>query len=240
MLTRKDILKQAFHDCMKEMYAKSQPSGDYDQLIEDFKNGLINKDEHIYDRYYLSQEEFLYIRDKYMEAYGLKEHWVPNIELLEEYLTKGGVKDKYIEAHTDKYGYHPGYRGYENIEPIQDQIQQIIKEEIGNECIECGNKIVDVVMNTIKNCKDFYRFDREASSFATSIALGASPTSNKDTVIKYWKTQGKNVKIIERNPLLFWEMDNYGNEFEEIMEDEYGKNWREYWNNKWKNKTNDL
>lgn len=37
MLNRQKIIEQAFHDCMKEMYARSQPSVDYDQLLEDAK-----------------------------------------------------------------------------------------------------------------------------------------------------------------------------------------------------------
>lgn len=233
MLDRKKIIEQAFHDCMKEMYARSQPPVNYDQLLEDAKNGKIGKDEPVYERYYLSSEEFNYIRNKYIEAYNIKESWNSNIELLEEYLTKGGIKDKYIEAHTDEYGYHPGYRGYENVAPIRDQIQQIIKEEIGDEFVGCGNKILEAVMNTIKNCKNFYRFDREQSSFSCSLSLGPSPTIDPNTVKEYWKSQGVDVDIEIRNPLLFWDQEYYGDEFEEVMKDEYGENWKEIKYNEW-------
>lgn len=238
MLDRQKIIEKAFHDCMKEMYARSQPSVDYDQLLEDAKSGKIGKDEAVYERYYLSTEEFNHIRWKYIEAYNIKESWTSNIELLEKYLNEGGTKDKYIKAHTDEYGYHPGYRGYEKVAPIRDQIQQIIKEEIGDECVGCGNKIADAVMNIIKNCKEFYKFDREESSFSCSLALGASPSSNPETVKKYWKTQGIDIDIEIRNPLLFWDQEYYGDEFEDVMIEEYGENWKEIKDNEWKEKIN--
>ena len=235
MVTRDTIIKQAYHDCMKEMYFKAQPSVDYDQLLEDVKNGKIGKDESIYDRYYLSSEEFEYIRNKYIEAYNIKESWKSNIELLEEYLSKGGTKDKYIKAHTDEYGYHPGYRGYEKVAPLKEQLDIILNEyNLYNE--NMCDKLYDTIMNTIKNCKDFYKFDREQSSFSIAIALGASPSSDPEIVKEYWKSQGVNIDIEIRNPLLFWEQDYYGDKFEKAMEDEYGENWNEYWDNKWKNK----
>lgn len=233
MLNREKIIDQAFHDCVKEMYARSQPPADYDQLLEDFKNGKIGKDERVYERHYLSSEEFKYILDKYKRAYNIKEQWTDNIELLEQYLTEGGTKDKYIEAHTDEYGYHPGYRGYEKVEPIKKQLDVILNEyNLYDE--NMLNKLYDAVINTIKACKNFYKFDREESSFSCSVALGASPTSNPDTVKEYWKSQGVDVDIEIRNPLLFWEQEYYGDKFEEIMEDEYGENWKEYWNDRWK------
>ena len=36
MLNRDTIISRAFHECMTEMYAKAQPSVDYDQLLADF------------------------------------------------------------------------------------------------------------------------------------------------------------------------------------------------------------
>ena len=84
--------------------------------------------------------------------------------------------------------------------------------------------------------KEFYRFNREENSFSTSIALGASPTSNPESVKEYWKSQGIDIEIEERNPLLFWERDYYGDEFEEVMEDEYGEDWKEQFDKQWKDK----
>jgi hypothetical protein len=132
MLDRKEILERAYHDCMAEMYANAQPPGDYDWYLEDAKAGRIGKDECVYERHYLSQEEFEHIRDKYMDAYGIKEHWRPDIEVLEDYLNNGGTKDKYIPERVDEDGFrHPGYRGYEKVKPIKEQIREIIINELG-------------------------------------------------------------------------------------------------------------
>ena len=171
---------------------------------------------------------------KYIDAYNIKSTWKSNIELLEQYLSEGGTKDKYIESRTDEDGhYHPGYRGYEKVAPIKDQIQEIIKNEIGDECTECGNKIYEAVMNTISDCKEFYRFDREENDFNYSVALGPSPCSNKDTVKEYWKEQGIDIEPVEPNPYLIWQKDYYGDELDEVMEYEYGEDWKEQFDKKW-------
>lgn len=241
MLDRNEILEKAYTECMAEMYAKAQPPADYYQLLEDAKNGKIGKNEKVYERYYLSHEEFKHILGKYKDAYNIKSHWVDDIEVLEKYIKEGGNKDKYIEAHTDKYGYHPGYRSYEKVAPLKEQLSGIFYNSdfyTGSEMDEASEELIDnlydKVTDIIDTCKNFYRFDREESSFDCSVALGPSPCSNKDTVIEYWKSQGIDIEIEERNPLLFWDMDYYGDSFEEVMEDEYGKDWKEYWDNEWK------
>lgn len=240
MLDRKEILERAYHECMTEMYAKAQPSADFNQLLEDVKSGKISKDEKVYEQHYLSYEEFIHIRDKYIKAYGLQETWKSNIEVLEDYLNNGGTKDKYIESRTDEDGhYHPGYRGYEKVKPIKEQIEMILNSEFTSGEVSpfvkdtIRDKIVEIVMKTISDCKEFYRFDREEADFNCSVALGASPTSNKETVIEYWKSQGKDIKIIEPNPLLIWERDYYDDEFEEVMIEEYGDDWEQQFNEKW-------
>ena len=232
MLDRQEIMERAYDECLTEMYAKSQPSVDYHQLIEDARNGKIGKDERVYERYYLSQEEFLHIRDKYVKAYGMEATWKSNIELLEQYLTEGGNKDKYIEAHTDEYGYHPGHRGYEKVDSIKKQFNAILADyNLYNE--NMLNKLYDCLMNTIKDCKEYYRFDREESDFNYSVGLGPSPCSNIDTVKEYWKEQGIDVDPVEPNPYLIWQKDYYGDEFEEVMEYEYGEDWKEKFDKKW-------
>lgn len=235
MFDRDSVLDRAYHDCMREMYKKSQPSADYDQLIEDVKSGKIPKDTRIYERYYLSMDEFIYIRDKYMKAYGLVEHWKPDIELLEEYLNEGGTKDKWIPKHVDEGGCkHPGHRSYEKVPPIKKQITDFLMHNISGKYVELGEEITKIVMNTINDCKEFYRFDREPNSFSASIALGPSPNSNPEFVKDYWKSQGFDIEIEDRNPLLFWDRDYYGDDFEEVMKDAYGKDWEKYWDDKWK------
>lgn len=233
MLDRDVIIKRAIDECMEEMYQKAQPSASYKELVEKVKTKELfeSSEDPMYNRYYLSHEEFEYIKDKYSEAYGFKPHWREDIEVLEEYLKKGGNKDKYIPETMEEDGStHPGYRSYEKVKPLRTQIQDLIQDE------NLANKVTDLVFNTIKDCKDYYRFDRTQEIFDFHICLGASPTTNKDTVKKYWESQGKPIKIEDRNPLLLWEIDEYGSEFEEIMIDEYGEEWKEFWDKRYQDK----
>jgi hypothetical protein len=231
MLDRDVILQQAIDNCYEEMYQKAQPSANYKELIEKIKSGELkdSSEDPLYKKYYLSQEEFEYIRNKYKEAYNIKSVWKNNIELLESYLTEGGTKDKYIPSRMDEDGYiHPGYRSYEKVKPLVNQIEELI----GNK--ELAESITKLIINNITDCKEYYRFDREENSFDWQVALGCAPTSNKEEVIKYWKSQGKDITIEDKNPLTFWERDYYGDEFEEVMIEEYGKNWKKKLDKKYK------
>lgn len=231
MLNRDVILQQAIDNCYEEMYQKAQPSASYKELVEKVKSGELkdSSEEPLYKRYYLSQEEFEYIRNKYKEAYNIKSTWRDNIELLKSYIAEGGTKDKYIPTRMDVDGdIHPGYRSYEKVKPLINQIEELV----GNK--ELAESITKLVLNNITSCKDYYRFDREENSFDWQVTLGCAPTSNKEEVVKYWKSQGKDITIEDRNPLTFWEKDYYDNEFEEVMIDEYGKNWKKKLDKKYK------
>ena len=233
MLDRDVIIKRAIDECMEEMYQKAQPPANYKELVEKVKNKELfeSPEDPIYNRHYLSQEEFEYIKNKYSDAYRFKPHWKKDIEVLEEYLEKGGNKDKYIPETMEEDGStHPGYRSYEKVKPIRSQIQDLIQDE------DLANKVADLVFNTIKECKDYYKFDQTQEIFDFHICLGASPTSNKDAVKQYWESQGKSIEIEDRNPLLFWDKEYYGSAFEEVMLDEYGKEWKEFWNKQYQNK----
>lgn len=234
-MTRDNIISRAITECMREMYAKAQPSADYDKLVEDMKTGKIGKDELVFNRHFLSHDEFNYILNKYIDMYRLREEWTSNMDLLIDYVSNGGSKDKWIPDHTKNGMHYTGHRGYEKVDPLKKQFDVILNEyNIHDE--NMLNRLYDAAINTINDCKDFYKFDREQSSFSIAVALGASPTSNQETVKEYWKSQGVDIDIEIRNPLLFWEQDYYGDDFESIMEDDYGENWREYWDDKWKNK----
>ena len=237
MLTRKEVLERAVRDCFTEMYEKAQPSISWDQIIREFKDGQRDKDERVYEQHYLSQEEFTYIVDKYMEAYNIKPHWKEDVEVIEDYLNKGGHKDKYIPKKKDPDGFvHPGYRSYEEVPPIKELILKELYKWIDNDnqCNGAAEAITNLVMNTIKECKDYYRFDSEEASFRYTTALGASPTSNPETVKKFWKEKtGEDIKIEERNPKLFWYRDmEYTDEDMEYEFDD--PNWKETLDKEWK------
>lgn len=239
MLDREEVLAQAYEDCIREMFAKAQPSADWDNIIEEYKAGKIDekKDVPIYDRHYLSAEEYKYILDKYMKAYRIESEWKEDVEVVEEYLNKGGHKDKYIEEWEDEHGYHPGYRSYEDVPPLK---QLILKEmydwlDDENQCNGAARNITKIVMDTIATCKNYYSFNVDEQKFRNTVCMRCSPTGSIETVKKWWKDHYDiDIEIEERNPLLFWEQDYYGDDFEEVMEEEDGPDWKEKWDKKWK------
>lgn len=241
MLSREDILERAYNECMTEMYAKSQPSANFNELLEGVKNGTIidTPNDKVFERYYLSYEEFHYILNKYVELYGMSEKWTDYLETVERYFTGEGRKDIWIGEKTDEDGNkHPGYRSSEAVPHIKDTIYNILKQYINDSNTqEIRDKIAKEVLSYVENCKNYYRYDREEHNFSARVALGCSPTTNKNSVIEYWKKQGIDIEIVERNPRLLWDMDYYGEEFEEVMIDTYGKNWlKKTWNDYYNSK----
>lgn len=200
-LSREMIFNKACDDCLIEMYEKAQPPESYTALCTEYEHGKIGKEDRVYDRYYLSREEYNYIKDKYKEAYNIKAKWYDNMDLLLKNLEEGGLRDGYRE---DDNGL--GHRTAEKIPPLTELI---------------GEEHANIVLQTIRDIKNFYRFDREENGFEWFIGLGsASPTCNKESVIKYWKEKGIDIVIEDRDPDKFWEIDEYGEELEYEKEDE--------------------
>lgn len=240
-IDRESVLLQAVEDCYREMFAKAQPTADWDNLIQEYKEGKINeeKDGPVYDRHYLSYHEYVYIINKYIEAYNIKSEWNDHIDILKKYLVEGGSKATYINGRTDENGdYHPGHKGYEEVAPIVEHIKKIILDEYdGNKEVtsDVAQNVANKVIELINTCQNFYRFNMDECKFRNTLAMGATPTSNAETVKKWWKDHyDVDIEIVERNPLLLWEMDYYGDNFEEVMEEEYGENWKAEWDKKWK------
>lgn len=223
-LDREKVLSKACHDCYREMYAKSQPPGDYEEYLRQYRAGELRDDDNdrVYNRHYLSKEEYDYIMDKYVDAYGMKEKWSEYVDIVKSYFDVGAIKDKYIEEYTDDDGdFHTGYRSYEHLPHFSDTVSEMLKPyvENDNERNAVARQIYDSVVDRIETCKNFYRFDREESGFHVTIGLGASPTCNKQSVIDYWKERGVDVNIEDRNPDTFWEKDMYGDDYENDYED---------------------
>lgn len=231
MKERDDVLAQAIKECYTEMFAKAQPMADYENLLEEYRTGKIGKDDRIYERHYLSQEEYIYIINKYLEMYNIKSVWRDYVETVEEYLKLGGTKDKFIKPYTDENGnYHTGCRSYEKVPPLKEHLSEIINKYFKDTDNACTDEVTNKVFELISTCKYFYNYNSDEMKFRNEMAFGASPTCNKETVKKWWKDNyNVDIEIEDRNPLLFWDYDYYGDNIDEIMEDEYGPNWKEYW-----------
>ena len=172
MLTRNDVLGKAIHECLADMYRWAQPSIDIDKLIESgFKD---SKENPLYKRHYLSQDNFIYIRDSFKIAYGIVDDWNDTFELLIDYLVKGGIEDDYRPATKDR----PAYRDYKKV-PALDTL---ISKEATDKCLEY-----------IKKCQNFYcGHSREVNQFDMTMALGVgSPNSCAKVVENYWHEHGK-------------------------------------------------
>lgn len=217
-LSRKDIIQRAYEDCMEEMFRKSQPSGSYKEYVEKAQKGEITEKDRVYEWHYLSQDEYTYIIDKYLKAYNMVERWHDNLDVVKKYFTDEAPKDKWIPEYTDEHGNrHPGHRGYERLPHFSKVIEDIINEKGVKDKEDINviaQAIYDAVIERITTCQDFYKFDSEENGFRFSVGLGPSPTCNKETVIKYWKEKGIDVNIEDRDPNLFWEKDEYGEDYE--------------------------
>lgn len=205
-ITRRDIIVEAIEKCLAEMYKYAQPPvTNLKEALENFSKEPkeLQRKYPFYSRYYISQEEHNEFIEMYLNAYNIINPFKDHMDTLREYLEKGGSKDKYIEAYTDEYGYHPGYRGYEKVPPIAVHIEKLImdhpsmKDNIMDEIIDMRDKVIEKVFELITECKNFYNANRYECAFRMDVG-NISPTSNKDTVIEYWKTQGVDLEIKDR------------------------------------------
>lgn len=182
-MNRSEILERAVNECLEEMYNRAQPSVSFNKIVEDCKNGVYNKNEAVYERYYLSAEEYKEILENYIEAYKIHDDFQENCDIVYKYLAEGGLKDSWVPGKVDENGFkHSGYRSYENTPKITD----IMAEDDAKKCLDLINE-----------CKKFYCFNREENNFHWTI-MNYSPSSNKESVREYWKTNGVDIKFKKR------------------------------------------
>lgn len=197
--------------CLKEMYERAQPSVNLDDLLKEHFNRLKQglEAEQFYDRYFLSYEECKYVLDKYVHHWYLEDPWERYLDLIINDAQEKHIRDKWIPERIDEFGNtHPGYSGYEDVPPL--------KEIIGE---DAANKVV-AFLNERKN---FYRRNIDENAFRAQICLGISPSSNDESVKRYWKEKGCNLDIDLRKhgADYFWcEENGYWDDLDEIKERE--------------------
>lgn len=175
--TKEKVQENAVYQCYKEMYANAQPPVDYDKLVELAKAGKEDHKHPFYTQHYLTTEEYQYIKEKYIDAYGMREQFTDHCDVILRYFDEGTI-DKYVERDGDS----PGYRSYEDLPPLKDLI---------------GEEHYNIVVNRVKQAQGFYRFNRDESAFNWAM-MYSSPTSNKQQVIDYWKSQGIDITIDDK------------------------------------------
>ena len=142
-----------------------------------------------YDFYYIPKEIMKEICDSYIYAYRLdqQQELLDTIEILKNYC-KEPIVEKYIEGENGS----PGYRGYEHLDNLEKEINKIIDDEDISQLIQ--NKFFKFLDMAGK----FYNWNRDVSTFNINVYLGASPCSNKQTVIDNWKIyRNRDIEIDE-------------------------------------------
>lgn len=194
MKTRKEVLIQAYKECLKEMYRWSQPSIDLDSLVKaKYEDSAQNP---LYKRHYLSPDNFKYIKERYMEAYGLIDSWDYTFEIIKEQLTNGRV-----EYTKDML------KPYYKIKPLKADI--------------IYPKDFDIVINALNDIQEWGRGKSyEINSFNFTMCLGSSPYSNAETVEKYWRSLGYDftIKDFKIEDVIYGGVNG---EYEDITEDEF-------------------
>ena len=160
-----NVIRECIINCLHEMYKWAQPSLNFKDYYKKLQNNEVTDDE----------KSPLY-EHHYLSYDNFKPYWKTHCEVVKDYLLKGGHRDTYIEGKDGM----PGYRGSEETLPITSFLNKNDSDKIA--------KLLD-------DCTNFYRFDRNYDGVSSSISLGPSPTCNKETVIKYWKSQGKDITI---------------------------------------------
>ena len=147
-----------------------------------------------YEFYYLPQEIMKGICDSYIYAYKLdeKQELLNTILILKDYC-RHPVVSKYIEKDEN----NPGYRGYENPDNLEKEITKILGPEAEDNPYHV-HKICNKFFEFLDMAGNFYNWNSELNTFSVNIYLGASPCSNKNTVIENWKKyRNKNIEIDE-------------------------------------------
>lgn len=202
MITRSDVISKASMDCLKELYSKVQPSVDWDDFMQQNKDYSKKYKEweerrrkgeilpikefcgpRPYEFYYLPADTMKEISDSYVRAYELDSHanLLDIIEILKGYC-KEPIVDKYIEGELREDGTRwPGHRGYEHPDNLEKELEKILHNT------STAKLIQEKFFEFLDRAGDFYSWNRDLNAFNTTVYLGPSPCSNKETVIKNWK-----------------------------------------------------
>lgn len=160
-----------------------------------------------YEFYYLPKEVLNEIVESYVYAYKIdsQQELLDTIEILKNYC-KEPIVDKYIKKEGE-----PDYRGYERPDNLEKEIEKILfgrmSEEPGEYREESAKILQDKFFEFLDMAGKFFNWNRDLNAFDTTIYLGVSPCSNKETVIKNWKKYRK--QDIEIDESKYKENDDY-------------------------------
>lgn len=138
-INRDYVLNKAVDECLAELYRKSTPSISWRKL----KTGKLpdDKDNPYFQKCIIPADLYDEIVFKYKDAYNVFSDWLFHVELIENYLEKGGLIEK-------------GKYEFDKLPPL--------KEIIGEEAYQ-------KVMEYIAKCKDYYKLNSDEKKFDSAL-----------------------------------------------------------------------
>lgn len=215
-MTRSKVLEMASIACLKELYSKVQPAVDWDDFMEE--NRLYSKaykqweslyresPEKVgkvldfcgprpYEFYYLPQEVFKEIADSYVDAYCIdsQQNLLDIINTLKNYCLSP-IKESYIKESDGETR-----RGYIRPDNIKKTVQSLLQAfYLDSDCDSSyvSDELVKIFFEFLDDAGKFYCWNRDLNAFNTTVYLGPSPCTNKETVINNWKNyRNKDITI---------------------------------------------
>lgn len=197
MIDKNIVLDRAQNECIAELFARSQPPLDYQQLLNDIDNG-VEYDELYNEHHYISLDDYHTIVNNFIDAFGFDRSWENNIDLVNGYFSGFGTKAFCIPGYIDDDGnIHEAIYTFENMPHIKHAINDILLEYGAERSEEISDKISDKIFEYLMSCKDLYELDTYADLFNARIAFSKTPTQDKNKVIEYWKSKGVDLIINE-------------------------------------------
>jgi hypothetical protein len=201
---RSNIISRAIEECLKDLYSYAKPHIEWDDFL--LENKIYNTKKEgpaPFEFYYLPKEILENIVESYAAAYNLdkQQNLLDTIEILKEYC-KNPIVTKYIAGENG----NPGYRGYDHPDNLEKQLTDLIPDS-GFSKSDIAESIQNKFFEFLDMAGKFFNWNRDLNAFNTTIYLGVSPCSNKETVIKNWKKYRK--QDIEIDESKYKENDDY-------------------------------
>lgn len=148
-----------------------------------------------YEFYYLPQEVFKEIVNSYIDAYCIdsQQNLLDIIDILKDYCLSP-IKESYIKESDGETR-----RGYIHPDNIKKTVQSLLQAfYLDSDCDSSyvADELVKIFFEFLDDAGKFYCWNRDLNAFNTTVYLGPSPCSNKETVIKNWKNyRNKDITI---------------------------------------------
>ena len=187
--TRKDLLVEALERCYDEMYRKSQPKISWNKFLKNVTNKVYGENvKYPQDFHYISIDEFNQIKDKYTDMYNIKNYWNEVFNSIKSYFINGG--SRLVKKNNELF--------LEPIKPIRNQIKEILSVYSDTfDVEELEDKLVNIIFTNLDNSIMNNNGHYEVEMFNHSLA-DFCPSVDKEKVINNWKSNNKNIRIVEK------------------------------------------